>query len=187
MTLSVSTGRAVDLRVHPVDEVLDHVERSLQVHLLPDTVIRKRRFVGARTDRDTWVRIERRLLNKITDQGWNGGECAARLEGIAQPEWRGCVIWREMNKPDSMCFRQSRREIFVVNGARAWRPLERDLTVSAKYVGSHVQLTGGCTIHSPATGGPSKSGLITLPERTQPRLGAARLPGGGSAGMIRGD
>ncbi|MFE7439337.1 hypothetical protein ACFU7X_02545 [Streptomyces chartreusis] len=99
MTLSVSTGRTVDLRVQPVDQVLDHVERSLQVHLLPDTVIRKRRSVGAQTDRGTWVRIERRLLDKITDQGWNGSECAAQLEGIAQPEWQGCVVWRDTNEP----------------------------------------------------------------------------------------
>ncbi|MFC4500457.1 MULTISPECIES: hypothetical protein [Streptomyces] len=99
MTLSVSTGQAVDLRVQPVDEVLDRVERSLQVRLLPDTVVRKRRSVGARTDRDTWVRIERRLLDKITDQGWNGTESAARLEGIAQPAWHGCVVWRDVDEP----------------------------------------------------------------------------------------
>jgi hypothetical protein len=99
MTLSVSTGRAVDLRVQPVDEVLDHVERSLQVRLLSDGLIRKRRSVGARTDRDTWVRIERRLLDKITDQGWNGTECAARLEGVIQPAWLGCVVWRDTSEP----------------------------------------------------------------------------------------
>ncbi|MGW4757561.1 hypothetical protein [Streptomyces chartreusis] len=99
MTLSVSTGRAVDLRVQPVDEVLDHVERSLQVRLLSDALIRKRRSVGARTDRDTWVRIERRLLDKITDQGWNGTECAARLEGVVQPAWLGCVVWRDTSEP----------------------------------------------------------------------------------------
>ncbi|WP_435220639.1 hypothetical protein [Streptomyces sp. Tue6028] len=95
MTLSVSTGPAVDLRVQSVDEVLDRVERSLQVRLLPDTVVRKRRSVGAGTDRNTWVRIERRPLAKIPDQGWNGTERAARLEGIAQPEWHGCVVWRD--------------------------------------------------------------------------------------------
>jgi hypothetical protein len=50
--------------------------------------------VGARTDRDTWVRIERRLMGKIPEQGWNGTESAARLAGVAQPEWRGCVVWR---------------------------------------------------------------------------------------------
>lgn len=72
MTLSVSTGQAVDLRVQPVGEVLDRVERSLQAGLLPGTMVRKRRSVGARTDRDTWVRIERRLLDKISDQGGTG-------------------------------------------------------------------------------------------------------------------
>ncbi len=62
-------------------------------------MVRKRRSVGARTDRDTWVRVERRLLDKITDQGWNGTECAAPLEGVAQPAWRGCVVWREADGP----------------------------------------------------------------------------------------
>ncbi|MFB7931056.1 hypothetical protein ACFC4C_18330 [Streptomyces sp. NPDC056039] len=99
MALSVSTLQAVDLRVQPVGGVLDRVGQSLQVHLLPDTVVRKRRSVGARTDRDTWVRIERRLLDKIPDQGWNGAESAARLGGIAQPEWHGCVVWRDADGP----------------------------------------------------------------------------------------
>jgi len=99
MTLSVSTGQAVDLRVQPVDEVLDRVARSFQVRLLSETAVRKRRSVGARTDRDTWVRVERRLLAKITDHGWNGAECAARLEGVAQPTWRGCVVWRDVDGP----------------------------------------------------------------------------------------
>ncbi|MEU3949166.1 hypothetical protein [Streptomyces sp. NPDC029526] len=99
MTLSLATGQTVDLRVQPVDDVLDRVERSLQVRLLRDTVVRKRRSAGARTVRDTWVRIERRSLEKIPDQGWNGTESAARLEGIAQPEWHGCVVWRDTDEP----------------------------------------------------------------------------------------
>ncbi len=103
MTLSVPTGRAVDLRAESVDEVLACVERSLQTRLDPNTVVRKRRSVGARTDRDTWVRIERRQLDKISDQGWNGTECAARLKAIAQPAWRGCVVWRDVD--DSVMWR----------------------------------------------------------------------------------
>ncbi|MFE0811794.1 hypothetical protein ACFW4M_28655 [Streptomyces sp. NPDC058794] len=99
MTLSVSTARAVDLRVESVDEVLDCVERALQTRMDRDTVVRKRRSVGARTDRDTWVRIERRGLDKIGVQGWNGTECAARLKGIAQPAWQGCVVWRDASEP----------------------------------------------------------------------------------------
>uniref|UniRef100_A0AAU1U5G2 Aminoglycoside phosphotransferase n=1 Tax=Streptomyces sp. NBC_00119 TaxID=2975659 RepID=A0AAU1U5G2_9ACTN len=103
MTLSVPTGRAVDLRVESVDEVLACVERSLQTRLDPNTVVRKRRSVGARTARNTWVRIERRQLDKISDQGWNGTECAARLKAIAQPAWRGCVVWRDVD--DSVMWR----------------------------------------------------------------------------------
>ncbi|WP_330349498.1 hypothetical protein [Streptomyces sp. NBC_00582] len=99
MTLPVASVRSVDLRVHPVDEILDHVSRSFQTHLDPNSVVRKRRSVGARTDRSTWIRVERRLLEKIGDQGWNGTERAARLVGIAQPVWRGCVVWQDADEP----------------------------------------------------------------------------------------
>lgn len=99
MTHSVSAARAVDLRVEPVDRVLDRVERSLRTRLDPSTVVRKRRSVGARTDRGTWVRVERRPLDRIPGQGWNGTESAARLEGVAQPAWWGCVVWRDADEP----------------------------------------------------------------------------------------
>lgn len=92
MALSGPTTQAVDLRVQPVDEVLDRVGQCLQVTILPDSVIRKRRTVGVRTHRDTWVRVERRALDKITEQGWNGTECAAHLNDVAQPDWHGCVV-----------------------------------------------------------------------------------------------
>ncbi|MYT31785.1 MULTISPECIES: hypothetical protein [unclassified Streptomyces] len=99
MTLSASTTRAVDLRVEPVSDLLDRVERALEARFDRDSVVRKRRSVGARTDRDTWVRIERRGLDKIGVQGWNGTECAARLDGVAQPAWQGCVVWRDVDEP----------------------------------------------------------------------------------------
>lgn len=95
MALPFSAVQDFDLRVQPVDEVLDRVARSLQTRFLGDTVVRKRRSVGARTDRGTWVRIERRPLAKITDQGWNGTEVAARLKGVAMPVWRQCVVWQD--------------------------------------------------------------------------------------------
>lgn len=72
-------------------------------------MLRKRRSVGARTDRDTWVRVERRLLDKISDQGWNGTETAARLEGVAQPVWRGCVVWRDQD--ESVMWRADETEL----------------------------------------------------------------------------
>ncbi|GHF36073.1 hypothetical protein GCM10010359_43560 [Streptomyces morookaense] len=74
-------AKTVDLRREPVDEVLHRVEQSLKVRLDRRTVVRKCRSVGARTDRDTWVRIERRGVDRIGAQGGNGPEAAAILTG----------------------------------------------------------------------------------------------------------
>lgn len=92
---------AVDLRREPVDGVLDHVERALGVRLDRGGVVSKRRSVGARTDRGTWVRVERRLVEKIDGQGqgWNGTEAAATLTGVAKPRWLAGVAWRDEAEP----------------------------------------------------------------------------------------
>ncbi|MFF4520443.1 hypothetical protein [Streptomyces bluensis] len=95
MTAPLSTATPVDLRAQPVDTVLERVERSLQIRFDRDTMVRKRRTVGARTHRDTWVRIERRPFDKIDGQGWNGAECAALLDGIEKPAWFGGVVWSD--------------------------------------------------------------------------------------------
>ncbi len=55
----------------------------------------KRRSVGARTDRGTWVRLERRPLARVDGQGWNGTEAAAALEGVAMLRWLAGVAWRD--------------------------------------------------------------------------------------------
>lgn len=94
MTPSPSIAARTDLRVQPVDDVLDRVERSLQTRLDRGTVVRKRRSIGGRTDRDTWVRIERRGFDRIGDQGWNGTEAAAVLHGVSMPEWYTGLAWR---------------------------------------------------------------------------------------------
>ncbi|MFJ8151198.1 hypothetical protein [Streptomyces sp. NPDC094468] len=99
MTLSSPGARAVDLRVEAVDDVLEHVERSLQMQLVRDTVVCKRRSVGARTDRGTWVRVERRSFDRIGAQGWNGTEAAAVLHGVSMPKWYAGLAWRERDEP----------------------------------------------------------------------------------------
>lgn len=95
MTAPLSTATPVDLRVQPVDTVLERVGGSLQIRFDRDTMVRKRRTVGVRTDRETWVRIERRPFDKIEGQGWNGAECAALLDGIEKPAWFGGVVWSD--------------------------------------------------------------------------------------------
>ncbi|MFZ3560817.1 hypothetical protein [Streptomyces sp. BH055] len=99
MTLSVPSARAVDLRVEPVDDVLDRVERALGVRFDRDTVIRKRRSVGGRTDRDTWARVERRSFQRIATQGGNGPEAAAVLSDVAMPRWYAGLTWRDEAEP----------------------------------------------------------------------------------------
>lgn len=89
------------------------MERSLQVRLDRETVVRKRRTVGARTDRGTWVRIERRGFDRIGAQGWNGPESAAVLSGVVMPWWYAGFAWREPG--ESVMWRADEMEL--VNAA----------------------------------------------------------------------
>lgn len=95
---STSSGVVRDLRQQPVDEVLDRVERQLAVGLDRAGLVRKRRSVGARSDRGTWVRIEARPMLKIVAQGQagNGMEVASLLQGIAKPAWHAAVTWADV-------------------------------------------------------------------------------------------
>lgn len=95
MSPSLSATAPVDLRVEPVDDILDETERALRTRLDRETLLRKRRSLGARTDRGSWVRIERRPFDRVGGQGWNGTECAALLEGVAMPRWHRGVSWRD--------------------------------------------------------------------------------------------
>jgi hypothetical protein len=90
---------SVDLRVEPVDGVLEQVESMLRLQLDRSSLVRKRRSVGAATDRGTWVRAERRAWSKIDSQGWNGTESAAVLHGVAKPDWFAGVAWRDRDEP----------------------------------------------------------------------------------------
>lgn len=90
---------SVDLRKEPVEAVLNRVERMLRVRLDHETVVCKRRSVGARTDRETWVRIERRGLDRIGVQGGDGIASAEALRGIAKPAWLSGVAWRDEEVP----------------------------------------------------------------------------------------
>ncbi len=87
----------MDLRKRSIAVVFDRVEAGLHVRFDRRTLVRKRRSVGACTDRGTWVRIEARPLAKITAQGQtgNGMEAAALLHGIAKPEWYRALSWHD--------------------------------------------------------------------------------------------
>ncbi|MHC3425669.1 hypothetical protein [Streptomyces sp. DT18] len=91
--------RPADLRAEPVDDVLGHVEGALRTRLDRGTLVRKRRSLGARSERGTWVRVERRGLDRIGLQGGDGTACAAALRGIAKPAWRAGIAWRDEAEP----------------------------------------------------------------------------------------
>ncbi|MFF3128301.1 hypothetical protein ACFVRD_39840 [Streptomyces sp. NPDC057908] len=57
--------------------------------------MRKRRSLGASTDRDTWVRIARRGLDRIGVQGGDGTASAEALLRITKPAWLAGVAWRD--------------------------------------------------------------------------------------------
>ncbi|MER7667711.1 phosphotransferase [Kitasatospora sp. NPDC096128] len=88
-----------DLRRVPVDEVLERVETALGTPLDRATVVRKRRSVGVGTGRGTWVRIERRGLDRIGVQGGDGTSSAEALHGIAKPAWLAATAWRDDAEP----------------------------------------------------------------------------------------
>jgi hypothetical protein len=81
-----------DLRKYSTDSVVERVQRQLKMRFDLATEVRKRRSLGFRTDRDTWVRIEIRDLSRLDGQGW-GIEDAVVLEGVAMPAWRQGLSW----------------------------------------------------------------------------------------------
>ncbi|MEV7925412.1 hypothetical protein [Kitasatospora sp. NPDC088779] len=87
----------MDLRREPVQHILDQVEQRLDTVLDRAGLVRKRRSVGAGTDRGTWVRIERRPWTRAREQGWAGTEAAAALRGVAMPRWVGSASWHDLD------------------------------------------------------------------------------------------
>lgn len=65
------------------------------VRLDPASAVRGRCAVGARTDRGTWVRIDRYQDAELAMRGGGGGEAVPGLRGIAGPVWLGAVSWRD--------------------------------------------------------------------------------------------
>jgi hypothetical protein len=78
------------------------------------TEIRKRRSVGFRTERSTWVRIEVRDTQRLNGQGWNGVECAAVLRGVAMPAWYQGIAW--LDQAAGIAWRADETE-FIADGA----------------------------------------------------------------------
>ncbi|WP_344660716.1 hypothetical protein [Catenulispora subtropica] len=95
-----------DLRHTDVRDVLDQVERILDLRLDPETMVRKRRTIGAASGTGTWVRIElrgvERMAGPVTGQGW-GVEAALAITGVPRPHWfRGASWCGEPLRPNTV-------------------------------------------------------------------------------------
>lgn len=92
-----SAAQKYDLRHVDVRDVLDHVERMLDVRLDPDTVVRKRRTIGAASGTGTWIPIElrgtERMSGPVAGQGW-GLEATQAIAGLPLPRWFRGASWR---------------------------------------------------------------------------------------------
>ncbi|WP_051713434.1 phosphotransferase [Actinoalloteichus caeruleus] len=95
------THTTSDLRKQPIEKLLTRVEARFATVLDRETVVRKRRSVGARTNRGTWIRIEVRTLTKISEHGQvaDGVEAAELLKDVAKPAWYGGTSWLDPSAP----------------------------------------------------------------------------------------
>ncbi|MEU6267817.1 phosphotransferase [Saccharopolyspora shandongensis] len=85
----------LDLRKDSYTHAVERVERALWVTLDPDSLVVKRRTVGARSDRGTWVRIEVQPAHVFGSRGWGGIASSEQLRGVSKPSWLCSLDWFE--------------------------------------------------------------------------------------------
>lgn len=96
-TTDAPAHQRLDLRKVEVDDVLDRVQAMLATRLDVEGSVRKRRSIGFRSDRGTWVRVECRGLDRPLDQGW-GTEAASGITGVPMPTWHAGASWLDIER-----------------------------------------------------------------------------------------
>jgi hypothetical protein len=136
---------SLDLRKTPCDDAVARVAYAFAVQFDATTEVRKRRSIGCRTDRDTWVRIEARAIEKIDGQGFNGPEAAAIIEGVAKPAWYQGMSWLDQER--GVMWRADETELVTMSAVKLtgiladdprlsdtwWHTLTSSLSVLARY------------------------------------------------------
>lgn len=89
-----------DLSTVPLDDVLDTVERRLDLRLKRQDghYSKYNGTAGFPTDAGTWVRLAWRRTRKINTQAWTGFEAAASIEGVPRPEWSAAAVWTDTSR-----------------------------------------------------------------------------------------
>jgi hypothetical protein len=83
----------LDLRKYDTVAEIDRAAKALDTTPDPDTQMRKRRSVGFRTDRNTWVRLEHQTLAQFARRGNDGLQQAMLIDGVTKPLWYQAVSW----------------------------------------------------------------------------------------------
>ena len=80
-------AQTFDLREQLSEDVLQRVERSMEVRLDRTTLVygTQGMTAGFRTTAGTWMRVRWRRSWKINGPAWTGPECASVLRGVAKP------------------------------------------------------------------------------------------------------
>ncbi|WP_253773142.1 phosphotransferase [Goodfellowiella coeruleoviolacea] len=89
----------MDLRREPIAPYLDRAEQALGVQLDRTSPLVKRRTIGCRSDRDTWVRLQRWAGERTNGLGITGVREAAALRGVACPAWLRGTEWVDEDDP----------------------------------------------------------------------------------------
>jgi hypothetical protein len=121
----------LDLRKHDAAREIDQVERALNARLDRQTEIRKRRSIGFRSDRDTWVRIEQQPMSRFVERGNNGLERSVVLHGVTKPEWYQSVSW--IDRAVDRMWRADETELIESRHVIPWGFLRESPALSAKW------------------------------------------------------
>ena len=94
-----SSGVGLDLRRDEHrklrEQVISEVQRAMGTELDTNSLVIKRRSLGAITGRGTWVRAEARPLHKLYGQPPDGVETAALIDGVNKPRWHRGLSWHD--------------------------------------------------------------------------------------------
>jgi hypothetical protein len=88
---------SLDLQNLSHNDILTRVERALDLQLDRSSVVHGiyGTTEGFRTNRGTWVRIERRHQYRIKSAAWIGLEAASTIQGVPKPVWYQSVTWTD--------------------------------------------------------------------------------------------
>lgn len=91
---------SINLRTLAHGDILARVEKAFNLKLDRASVVHGiyGDTEGFRSDRDTWVRIERRHQYRIKSAAWIGLEAASTIRGVPKPAWYQSATWADLDR-----------------------------------------------------------------------------------------